>query len=221
MKTLEDIYDDLSTELSFLSEKYDLPIEALQSLIQSVDDLSELVEMKNINYSMEQKLDKIIELLEKLVPKEVEIKSGISINTDFDAAKFNEVLTRITNRISRASSVSPKVVSKEELVKRLSEVDWDKVLADKHCSLLHPSLSSLNPTKEESIERAKGIDWFSSTESRFEKAIQPKIKIACRKSTLGDNDEKGEVFILDGTVQEDGTIVCEPMTETRTIVGWS
>lgn len=96
--------------------------------------------------NLELKLDKIIatsediaktnkeyfgvlkELLEKLVPKPITINQPIYKGKDFDEVKFNEVLKNITNRINKASSVSPRVISKEEFVSRLQEIDVDKLV---------------------------------------------------------------------------------------------
>jgi hypothetical protein len=41
------------------------------------------------------------------------------------------------------------------------------------------------------------------------------VKVLCKSS------EEGEIFTLNGLVQEDGSIICEPMTENRSIVDWS
>lgn len=101
-------------------------------------ELTDMVEVRNVNFSIEQKLDKIIDLLEKLVPKPLIVNPAISVgkeltlgDKDFDAVKFNEALKGITNKIYRVKGVSPRVISKEEFVTRLQEIDVDKLVNGK------------------------------------------------------------------------------------------
>lgn len=76
--------------------------------------------------SIEQKLDRIIELLEKLVPKSVVLNSPISINSKEDI-DINKHLYEISTRVEERKS-SPNKVSPNEFVNRVKEVDWDKIL---------------------------------------------------------------------------------------------
>lgn len=52
----------------------------------------------------------------------------------------------------------------------------------------------------------------------------PPVSVRSEMNNLNSEvskDVQGEIFTLDGTVQEDGSIICNPMKETRTTVGWS
>ena len=118
---------------------------------------------------IEDKLDKIIDLLEKLVPKDITINQAIYKGKDFDESKFNEILKGITNRINRASGVSPRVISKEEFIGRTKMIDWEKIL-------------------------------------------EPKISLL---------DEKGKDIGVKCNIQEEGSVICEPMKKDATVVGWS
>ena len=120
--------------------------------------LKDKAEVRSVNSSVEEKLDRIIELLEKLVPQSVTINSPISVGKDFDATKFNEAVEHITDRITRA-----------------------KVL---------------------NIKSIKGTSY---------EPMKVNINIA---------DERGTVSDLVGHIQEDGSIICEPFVQDRTIVGW-
>jgi uncharacterized protein YdcH (DUF465 family) len=114
---------------------------------------------------LNQKLDIIIELLEKLV-EPILLNSNISVNKELmledsrsnlqdknsDFTNLAEVLSSITDRITRANRVPKEVISKEV----------------------------------------------------------PKIKVYCR-------DVDGETIILEGSIQKDGSVICEPLTEKRTV----
>lgn len=121
---------------------------------------------------IEDKLDKIIDLLEKLTNETTVINTPITVKSEDKNAGIdvNKHLYELVNKVQRRTS-EPKRVTNEEFTQRLKEIDWAKI-------------------------------------------IEPKIKIACK-------DEKSEIFTLEGTIQENRSIVCEPMTESRIIVGWS
>ena len=123
--------------------------------------------METIYLELNQKLDIIIELLEKLVRPPI-VSSDIYINratnkeTMLEDNQLNiqdkeliEFLNGLTTRIMRANSVPKEFINKEEL----------------------------------------------------------KIKVYCKSV-----DDK--VHILEGTIQEDGSIVCESITENRTVISW-
>ena len=146
---------------------------------------------------IEDKLNRIIELLEKLVPQPITINSPISVKSrEGKNVDISKHLYELASKISRRHP--PQNMSDKEFTDRLT-----KVLADSEKAVKN---NEEGIGKKEFIKRANNFDWS--------KVLKPKIKVVCK-------DEKGEIFTLDGTVKEDGSIVCEPMTESRTIVGWS
>lgn len=73
---------------------------------------------------------RVAQIEEKLAKTEISINSHISVGKDFDAVKFNEVLKGINNKIYKASGVSPRLISKEEFVSRLQEINVDKLVRE-------------------------------------------------------------------------------------------
>jgi len=143
----EDNYDVITDNIQKLSGLLSLQISNLQNIQEEKEHQKNVrhmtLEEQSIN-SFEQrfnvelskltefnnKLDRIVELLEKLVPKPITVNSAISKGKDFDDSKFNEDLKGIPNKIYRASGVSPRLISKEEFVSRLQEIDVDKLVKE-------------------------------------------------------------------------------------------
>ena len=83
---------------------------------------------------------------------------------------------------------------------------------------------SRSMNNQSNIQDKKLIDYLNGLTTRITRANsvpkeviskeEPKIKVYCR-----DVDDK--VHILEGTIQDDGSIICEPLIEKITVVDWS
>lgn len=126
----EDNYDVITDNIQKLSGMLSLQIQLLQNVQEKKEhernvrhmtleeqNISRLLNSFEQRFNVElskltefdTKLDKIIELLEKLVPQPITVNPAISKGKDFDEV---EAFKGITNEIYRASGVSPRVISK-------------------------------------------------------------------------------------------------------------
>jgi len=105
-----------------------------QQNILKLDDktlkkLTDMVEVRSVNFSVEEKLDKIIELLEKLVPQPVVLNTPITVKSEDDnnvGIDINKSLYELVNKVEkRQKSVG---IGQEDFIKRLNEIDWDKLV---------------------------------------------------------------------------------------------
>jgi hypothetical protein len=206
--------EELELLLEVLREQ-PLPTNLNQQNILRLDDktLKELTNMVSVNFSVEKKLDRIIELLEKLVPQPVVLNTPITVKSEDDnnvGIDINKSLYELVNKVEkRQKSVG---VGQEEFIKRLNEIDWDKLvnsfgvekLPDN--SLAQQVKSNLLPkvvTYEKFTAKANKINWNSL------KVEKPTIRLL---------DDKGNVINFECQIKEDGSITC--VNRDSVVVDW-
>lgn len=151
--------------------------------------------------NIEEKLDKIIATSKDLVETNREYL-GI----------LRELLTELVPK----KKVIPKDIN--EAINSLVE----SIKKDNINKRLYPlrEVDNFTPkkiTEEEFIERIKNINWskdITNKLSSLSEPLAPKIKILLR-------DISGKNIEVEGTITEDGSVICEPIKEDITVVDWS